>query len=88
MYLLSWEGDLATRVWWSLGNRNSWFNGCSYSCRLLQLVHYSEGMDKSIIVPVSLYFLFFLSVCFASLLPSSVLPFAQDGFTAKLVNEA
>jgi hypothetical protein len=43
---------------------------------LLQLVHHSEGMDKSIIVLVSLYFLFFLSVCFASFLPS-VHSFAQ-----------
>ena len=55
---------------------------------ILQLVHHSEGMDKSIIIPVSLYFLFFLYVCFASLFASSVLPFAQDGFIAKIVNEA
>lgn len=34
---------------------------------------------------MSLYFLFFVSACFASLLASSFLPFAQDGFTAKLV---
>jgi len=86
MFLLCWEGDSATRVWWSLGNRNRWFNGCSNSCRILQLIHHSEGMDKSIFVPVFLYFLFFLSVCFTSHLASSVLLFVHDGFTAKLVN--
>jgi hypothetical protein len=86
MFLLCWEGDSATRVWWSLGNRNRRFNGRSNSCRILQFVHHSEGMDKSIFVPVFLYFLFILSVWFASLLASSVLQFAHDGFTAKLVN--